>query len=44
MPIVEAEETERPGRLHFDVQASLPGIGRVVRYRGYLDLNSASTS
>jgi hypothetical protein len=44
MPIVEAEETESPGRLHFDVEASLPRIGRVVRYRGYLDLNSASTS
>jgi hypothetical protein len=39
-PAVRAQETGDSGRLHFDVQASLPMFGRIVHYRGYLDLDS----
>jgi len=40
MALIRAQETGDSGRLHFDVQASLPLLGRIVHYRGYLDLNS----
>ncbi len=36
-PTVQAREYERDGRFHFDVQASLPGIGLLVHYQGYLE-------
>ena len=35
-PQVVAEETGVGDTLHFDVQATLPGVGRVVGYRGHL--------
>jgi hypothetical protein len=41
-PAIVAEETASEGRLHFLVQASLPVIGLVTRYRGHLDLPEAS--
>lgn len=33
---VQAHESEHDGRYAFDVRAELPGIGRLVRYRGWL--------
>ena len=36
MPELRAEETGAAGRLHFDVAAALPGVGRIVAYRGSL--------
>jgi Domain of unknown function (DUF4166) len=36
-PRIRAQETERNGRFHFDVEASLPVIGRLVRYHGWLE-------
>lgn len=38
LPAVVAEETASTGRLHFRVQASLPLIGVVASYQGYLEL------
>lgn len=38
MPRVSAEERGEGDRLYFDVQASLPWIGRVAAYRGHLVL------
>ncbi|MBA2964446.1 DUF4166 domain-containing protein [Ramlibacter sp. MAH-25] len=38
LPAVVAEETATPGQLHFRVKASLPLIGVVASYRGYLKL------
>ena len=35
---VVAREFERDGRYHFDVAATLPWIGRLVHYRGWLDV------
>ena len=35
---VGAREYERDGRYRFDVTAALPGIGRLVHYRGWLDV------
>ncbi|MCC8432956.1 DUF4166 domain-containing protein [Reyranella aquatilis] len=35
-PHVSAVETGEAGRFHFDVEIGLPGIGRLVRYRGSL--------
>ena len=35
-PHVRAFETGAEGRFRFDVEISLPGIGRLVRYRGWL--------
>jgi hypothetical protein len=35
-PKIRAEEREQGGRFRFDVEASLPGIGRIVRYSGWL--------
>lgn len=35
---VGAREYERDGRYRFDVSAALPGIGRLVHYRGWLDV------
>lgn len=36
MPVVIAEEEGAGGRLHFHVRASVPLIGQVAGYRGYL--------
>ncbi|NML44184.1 DUF4166 domain-containing protein [Ramlibacter sp. G-1-2-2] len=38
LPAIVAEESATPGQLHFRVQASLPWIGVVASYRGYLEL------
>lgn len=35
-PSINANETEKEGRFHFDVEIGLPWIGRLVRYRGFL--------
>lgn len=35
-PGIEATEREEKGRFRFDVQISLPLVGRLVRYRGWL--------
>ena len=35
-PAIEATEREENGRFRFDVQISLPLVGRLVRYRGWL--------
>ena len=35
-PRIVAEETGDDSRLHFRIEASVPGIGRVVGYRGHL--------
>lgn len=37
-PAIVAEETATPGHLHFRVQATLPLVGLVASYRGYLKL------
>lgn len=37
-PVIVAEETATPDQLHFRVEASLPVIGLVASYRGYLKL------
>jgi hypothetical protein len=36
---VRAREFERDGRYRFDVAATLPWIGTIVRYRGWLDVD-----
>jgi hypothetical protein len=36
MPRIVAEESGEADRLHFHVQATVPAIGRVASYRGYL--------
>jgi hypothetical protein len=36
---VSARESEASGRYHFDVRASLPLAGLLVRYRGWLDVD-----
>jgi hypothetical protein len=38
LPAIVAEETATPGHLNFRVEASLPLIGVVTSYRGYLKL------
>jgi len=35
---IRAEETGCEGRLHFEVRASLPWLGHIVSYSGYLEL------
>ena len=35
-PTIATAETERDGRYCFDVRASMPGVGLVVRYKGWL--------
>jgi Domain of unknown function (DUF4166) len=35
-PRIVAEETGDGSRLHFRIEAAVPGIGRVVGYRGHL--------
>jgi hypothetical protein len=35
-PRIVAEETGEGNRLHFRIEASVPGLGRVVGYRGHL--------
>jgi hypothetical protein len=37
VPEIRAVETERDGRFRFDVEARLPGFGRLVHYRGWLE-------
>jgi Domain of unknown function (DUF4166) len=37
VPVVRAVEREQDGRFHFDVEARLPGFGRLVHYRGWLE-------
>jgi hypothetical protein len=37
VPQIRAVESEQGGRFHFDVEAWLPGFGRLVRYRGWLE-------
>ena len=36
-PAVFTFESERDGRYHFEVEASLPLLGRIVRYEGWLE-------
>ena len=36
-PSVCTFESERDGRYHFEVEAALPLLGRIVRYAGWLD-------
>jgi hypothetical protein len=36
-PSVATFESEREGRYHFEVEASLPLLGRIVRYQGWLE-------
>lgn len=36
LPVSEAFEFEEDGRFNFDVRISLPGIGMLVRYEGWL--------
>ena len=43
MPAVLAEETGGENKLHFKVMASLPFIGRVVSYNGYLNVPDEAT-
>jgi hypothetical protein len=38
LPSIVAEETGEESKLHFRIEASLPVIGRVAGYRGYLAL------
>jgi hypothetical protein len=38
MPRIHAREHGRDGRLHFDVRASVPLVGQVTGYRGWLQL------
>ncbi|MET0617558.1 MAG: DUF4166 domain-containing protein [Luteibacter sp.] len=40
-PDIVARETDREGRFHFEVMASLPLIGRVTAYTGHLVLPAA---
>ena len=35
--VVFTFESEREGRYHFEVEASLPLLGRIVRYEGWLE-------
>jgi len=44
LPAIVAEETATAGRLHFHVRASLPLVGLVTSYHGYLDLPIADHS
>jgi hypothetical protein len=37
-PSVCTFESERDGRYHFEVEASLPLLGRIVRYAGWLEI------
>ena len=37
-PSIKAREAGREGRFHFDVEASLPLLGRITAYEGYLTL------
>ena len=39
-PTVFTFESERDGRYHFEVEASLPVLGRIVRYAGWLEKNN----
>jgi hypothetical protein len=42
LPRIVAQETgDAQGRLHFHVAASVPGVGLVTRYRGWLDVAAA---
>jgi hypothetical protein len=36
-PSVRTYESEREGRYRFEVEASLPLLGRIVRYEGWLE-------
>jgi Domain of unknown function (DUF4166) len=44
VPQIRAVETEQNGRFHFDVEARLPGFGRLVHYRGWLAPVISTTS
>jgi Domain of unknown function (DUF4166) len=37
VPQIRAVETEQNGRFYFDVEARLPGFGRLVHYQGWLE-------
>lgn len=37
VPTIRAVETEQHGRFHFDVEATLPRLGRLIHYRGWLE-------
>jgi hypothetical protein len=43
VPSVLAEETASPGKLHFNVAAHLPLVGRLAEYRGYLQIERKET-
>jgi hypothetical protein len=43
MPRIVAEETGEGARLHFDVEAALPLLGVVTKYRGHLQVPGASS-
>ncbi|AIY39777.1 miscellaneous; unknown [Collimonas arenae] len=41
LPSILAEETGAGGKLYFNVAATLPLVGILAEYRGYLDLEQA---
>jgi hypothetical protein len=41
-PSVFTFESERDGRYHFEVEASLPLLGRIVRYQGWLERENSA--
>ena len=41
-PSVRTFESERDGRYHFEVEASLPLLGRIVRYAGWLERKTSA--
>ena len=43
LPRIVANETAIDERLHFTIQVSVPGVGVVAGYQGYLDLPSRDT-
>ena len=43
-PSVFTFESEREGRYHFEVEASLPLLGRIVRYEGWLERKASGES
>ena len=43
MPVVLTFESEREGRYCFEVEASLPGLGLLVRYGGWLEREESPT-
>jgi len=44
LPRLSAVERTEAGRLHFDIEIGLPVLGRMVAYRGHLDLATAEAA